>query len=409
MTKCHKGDKRDNGNEANTGKSASSPKQRPRPADQRNESRSATRQPRNLVASVSARLLKVAHEREEEYQLVLMRYGLERPLYRLGRSPYAGQFVVKGALLFAVWTAQTMQAEVDTTSEASNEVSSRSETEPAFPPQHPHRATHDLDLLGFGSADLARLVNVFRDLCQLQFPADENDGLTFQPETVQAAPIREDQEYGGIRAHVLALLGKARMPLQVDVGFGDVVTPAPAEIDFPTLLPDLPAPRVRVYPRETVVAEKFEAIVRLGLPNTRMKDFYDLWTLANQSCSRATSSAPRYAPRLRAAVRRCRRQTKSRSRSRHASVTTARSGRNGLRSCARGDWRRIPSPSCQASWRSCACSYSRRAQPSPLGKPSSRRGRLAGHGIVQIEVGQQLDPERPMPSARYPQFHVPRI
>lgn len=129
---------------------------------------------------------------------------------------------------------------------------------------------------------MARLEQVFRDLCQFQFPADEDDGLTFQPETVRAAPIREEQEYGGIRVHLLALLGKARIPLQVDVGFGDVVTPAPAEVAFPTLLPSLPAPRMRVYPRETVVAEKFEAIVRLGLPNTRMKDFYDLWTLANQ-------------------------------------------------------------------------------------------------------------------------------
>ncbi|HEX6122910.1 MAG TPA: nucleotidyl transferase AbiEii/AbiGii toxin family protein [Ktedonobacterales bacterium] len=147
---------------------------------------------------------------------------------------------------------------------------------PSSPSAHrPHRATHDLDLLGFGPADLARLVNVFRDLCQLQVPADEDDGLTFQPETVRAAPIREEQEYGSIRVHLLALLGKARLPLQVDVGFGDVVTPTPADIAFPTLLSDLPAPHVRVYPRETVVAEKFEAIVRLGVPNTRMKDFYD--------------------------------------------------------------------------------------------------------------------------------------
>jgi hypothetical protein len=129
---------------------------------------------------------------------------------------------------------------------------------------------------------VARLELALRDLCQLQLPADEDDGLTFQPETVRAAPIREEQEYGGIRVLLLALLGKARIPLQVDVGFGDVVTPAPEEVAFPTLLPDLPAPHVRVYPRETVVAEKFEAIVRLGLPNTRMKDFFDLWALANQ-------------------------------------------------------------------------------------------------------------------------------
>lgn len=282
MTKDHKGDK---GNEADTGKPASSPKQRPRPADRRNEPRSSTHQPRNVAASVAARLLTVAHEHEEEYQLVLMRYGLERLLYRLGRSPYAGQFVVKGALLFTVWAAQTERTDQAEASAASNDVGS-SLTASGVPraqrPHRAHRATHDLDLLGYGSADLARLEQVFRDLCQLQLPVGEDDGLTFQPETVRAAPIRKEQEYGGIRVHLLALLGKARIPLQVDVGFGDVVTPAPAEVAFPTLLPDLPAPQVRVYPRETVVAEKFEAIVRLGLPNTRMKDFYDLWTLASQ-------------------------------------------------------------------------------------------------------------------------------
>lgn len=232
MTKGRKGDTGDKGNDVNTGKTASSPKQRPRPADQRNDARPSTRQPRNLVASVMARLLKVAHEREEEYQLVLMRYGLERLLYRLGRSPYAGQFVVKGALLFTVWAAQTEQVDQTEEGSASNIVGSSLTVAgvPSSPSaQHlhrAHRATHDLDLLGFGPADLARLMNVFRNLCQLQVPADEDDGLTFQPETVRAAPIREEQEYGGIRVHLLALLGKARIPLQVDVGFGDVVTPA---------------------------------------------------------------------------------------------------------------------------------------------------------------------------------------
>lgn len=273
MTKGQKGDK---GNEADTGKPASSRAEHLRPAGAQNDSRSSTRQPRNLVASVAARLLKVAHEREEEYQLVLMRYGLERLLYRLGRSPYAGQFVVKGALLFTVWAAHTEAHEANSETISSPTASS------VLSAQRPHRATHDLDLLGFGTAEIARLEQVFRDLCQLQLSGDEDDGLSFQPETVRAAPIREEQEYGGIRVHLLALLGKARIPLQVDVGFGDVVTPAPQEVAFPTLLSDLPAPDVRVYPRETVVAEKFEAIVRLGMPNTRMKDFYDLWTLANQ-------------------------------------------------------------------------------------------------------------------------------
>ncbi len=273
-------DKGDKGNEADTGKPPSSREKHLRHADQRNETWPTARQPRNVIASVAARLLKLARERDEEYQLVLMRYGLERLLYRLGRSTYAGQFVVKGALLFSVWAAQTEQAEQTAAPSASNEASSRPTAASTLSAQRPHRATHDLDLLGFGSADLVRLEQVFRDLCQLQLSGDEDDGLAFLPDTVRAAPIREDQEYGGIRVHLLALLGKARIPLQVDVGFGDVVTPAPQEIAFPTLLSGLPAPDVRVYPRETVVAEKFEAIVRLGLPNTRMKDFYDLWTLA---------------------------------------------------------------------------------------------------------------------------------
>jgi hypothetical protein len=280
-----KGDKGDKGNEAGTGKSASSRQKRPRDADQRSDVEPSPRQPRNVVALAAARLLKLAHERDEEYQLVLMRYGLERLLYRLGRSPHAGQFVVKGALLFSVWAAQTERADQSEAGAASNETISSPTASSVLGAQRPHRAhraTHDLDLLGFGPADLAWLEQVFRDLCQAQLPGDGDDGLTFHPETVRAAPIREEQEYGGIRVHLLALLGKARIPLQVDVGFGDVVTPAPAEVSFPTLLHDLPAPQVRAYPRETVVAEKFEAIVRLGLPNTRMKDFFDLWALANQ-------------------------------------------------------------------------------------------------------------------------------
>ncbi|HEX6818468.1 MAG TPA: hypothetical protein VF120_08845, partial [Ktedonobacterales bacterium] len=184
MTKGHKRDKGDKGIEAGTGKPASSPKQRPRPAGRRNESRPSTRQPRNVVASVAARLLRLAHERDEEYQLVLMRYGLERLLYRLGRSPHAGQFVVKGALLFSVWAAQTEQIEQSEAGAASNEARSSLTGAGVLSTQRPHRATHDLDLLGFGTADVARLEQVFRDLCQLQLPGDEDDGLTFLSETV---------------------------------------------------------------------------------------------------------------------------------------------------------------------------------------------------------------------------------
>ncbi len=207
-----------------------------------------TARPRNLVASVKQRLLTSARESGDAMQAVLTRYALERLLYRLGQSPFAGEFVVKGALLFALWTDES------------------------------HRATRDLDLLGFGTADVARLVDIFRALCQV---AVEDDGLAFLEDSVHGATIREDQEYGGIRLQLMTLLGKARIPLQVDVGFGDAITPAPTVSTFPTLLP-LSAPRLRTYPRETVVAEKFQAMVALGLANTRMKDFFDLWTLAHR-------------------------------------------------------------------------------------------------------------------------------
>ena len=156
--------------------------------------------------------------------------------------------MLKGALLFALWEG------------------------------HPHRATRDLDLLGFGSNDIGSVEQVFRELCALPV---EDDGPIFLPETVHARPIREQQEYGGIRVLLQATLGTARLRVQADVGFGDVVTPAAQEVDLPTLL-DLPAPHLRIYPRETVVAEKFEAMVRLGLTNTRMKDFHDLLILARR-------------------------------------------------------------------------------------------------------------------------------
>lgn len=204
--------------------------------------------PRNLAASVHGRLLTLARQRREELEYLLTRYALERLLYRVGISPHAGQFVLKGAVLFAVWTDQ------------------------------PHRATRDLDLLGHGDPAPPRLVAIFRDLCAL--PID-GDGLVFDPTSVQASPIREDQEYEGVRVQLTARLGQARLPLQVDVGFGDAVTPAPVEVAVPTLL-DLPTPRLLAYPRETVVAEKFQAMVLLGIANSRMKDFYDLWTLARR-------------------------------------------------------------------------------------------------------------------------------
>lgn len=203
----------------------------------------------NVVASINQRLLNLARDRRDEFQLVLTQYALERLLYRLGQSTYASDFIVKGAMLFTLWREQ------------------------------PHRVTRDLDLLGFGGSDLPHLKRVFQTLAQA--PAPE-DGLRFIEDSVRVRDIRAEQIYSGARVRLMALLGKARIPLQIDVGFGDAVTPEPSTVRFPTLLHtyDLPSPTVRVYPRETVISEKFEALVRLGIANTRMKDFYDLWILA---------------------------------------------------------------------------------------------------------------------------------
>jgi predicted nucleotidyltransferase component of viral defense system len=203
-------------------------------------------QPRNVAASVRTRLMNCARERGDEFQLVLTHYGLERFLYRVSRSIHGPTFVLKGALLFSLWTQQT------------------------------HRPTKDLDLLGCGEPDGERFAQVVREVCAAQV---EDDGLIFDPATVHAARMREDQSYEGLRVTCMARLERARIPLQIDIGFGDAITPAALEVEYPTLL-DFPAPKLRAYPRETVVAEKYQAIVVLGIANSRMKDFFDLWVLA---------------------------------------------------------------------------------------------------------------------------------
>ncbi|HVZ64194.1 MAG TPA: nucleotidyl transferase AbiEii/AbiGii toxin family protein [Lacunisphaera sp.] len=203
---------------------------------------------KNLPASVRQRLLNLSKERKEPFDLVLVRYGIERLLYRLSRSRHADKFLLKGAMLFALWSDGT------------------------------HRPTRDVDLLGFGPKDEEELKAIFVELCRLE---TEPDGLTFLPDSVAATPIREEAAYPGTRVTLEARLENARIPLQVDIGFGDVVTPAPEEIDFPALL-DFPAPHLRAYPIYTVVAEKLEASVRLGEANTRMKDFFDLWFLSRK-------------------------------------------------------------------------------------------------------------------------------
>ena len=203
---------------------------------------------KNLPASVKARLANLAREQREDFQELLSRYSRERLLYRLSVSEFQERFVLKGALLFAYWTGA------------------------------PHRPTRDMDLLGYGDPDIAVLEKVFRDLCALEV---RPDGLVFQPDSVKGERIKDEEKYEGVRLHMTALLEKSRIPLQIDVGFGDPVVPAPEEIDFPTLL-DFPAPHLKSYTRESMVAEKFEAMVKLGMLNTRMKDFFDVWTVSEE-------------------------------------------------------------------------------------------------------------------------------
>jgi predicted nucleotidyltransferase component of viral defense system len=202
---------------------------------------------RNIAASVRQRLLNASRARREDFQVTLTRYALERLLYRLSKSAHRDQFIIKGAMLFSAW----------------NEV--------------PHRPTRDLDLLSFGPSDISRLEGMFREIVNTEV---EPDGLEFFAESVRGGRIKEDQEYEGVRLSIQARLERARLSLQIDLGFGDAVTPAPEEIEYPTLLADSPAPRLRAYSRYSVVAEKFQAMVMLGIANTRMKDFFDIWTLA---------------------------------------------------------------------------------------------------------------------------------
>jgi predicted nucleotidyltransferase component of viral defense system len=200
----------------------------------------------NVAASIRQRLLKIIHETGDDANLVWTRYATERLLFRLSVSPHAENFILKGAMLFMAWTGEA------------------------------HRPTVDMDFLSYGENSSERLAGVFREVCRAEVAVD---GLEFDPDTVKAAPIREEGKYQGQRVKLMAFLGKARIPIQVDVGFGDVVTPKPRIIIYPTLL-DLPAPRIRTCPRETVVAEKLQAMVVLGIANSRMKDFYDLYVLA---------------------------------------------------------------------------------------------------------------------------------
>lgn len=208
-----------------------------------------TQGPNRSPASIKARLLTVSKSAGEEFQHTLERYAVERFLVRVVHSEYRDRFVLKGAALYTVWTGQ------------------------------PHRPTRDLDLLGQLTPDEATIAESMRQICGA---AVEPDGLSFDADSIEASKIREDQRYGGIRVLMNAYLGKARIRVQVDVGFGDAVTPGPILVQLPSMLVDLPAATVSAYNLETVVAEKLEALISLGTTNSRMKDFYDIWVFSRR-------------------------------------------------------------------------------------------------------------------------------
>lgn len=198
-----------------------------------------------LARSVQVRLAQHARTIGADPSLVLTRYAVERLLYRLSRSPYADKFVLKGALLLLVWLGETL------------------------------RPTRDADLLGFGNLSDEALEQIFREVCTAEV---EPDAVTYFADSVQLAPIRFEDAYGGRRITLQAQCGAARMTVQVDIGIGDAVTPGPQWLEYPALL-DMARPRLRAYPRETVIAEKIHAMVVLGLRNSRMKDYFDVHAL----------------------------------------------------------------------------------------------------------------------------------
>lgn len=201
-----------------------------------------------LARSVQVRLAHHAKTIGVDPNLVLTRYAVERFLYRLSRSPYGERFVLKGALLILAWLGETL------------------------------RPTRDADLLGFGDLSDEALLAIFQEICDVEATPD---AVTFLPASVALSPIRDEDTYGGRRITLQARLGAARLVIQVDIGIGDAITPAPQWLDYPSLL-DAPRPRLRAYPRETVVAEKLHAMVMLGTRNSRMKDYFDVWALLRE-------------------------------------------------------------------------------------------------------------------------------
>lgn len=200
--------------------------------------------PVNIAKSIKDRLLNIARKERRAFDILLVRFALERLLYRLSISEHRDRFVLKGGMLVTVWIDDD------------------------------NRVTRDADFLGHGDADPDRLIADFREIMEIE----GGDGLLFDVDALSASLIREEMEYGGVRLKTAATLEKTRIPVTIDIGFGDAMADATQRLDYPTLL-DLPMPQVRAYPPATVIAEKFQAMVVLGILNGRMKDYYDLWAI----------------------------------------------------------------------------------------------------------------------------------
>ena len=207
--------------------------------------------PKNVGASVRQRLLDFSRSQHENYNLLLTRYAIERLLYRLSRSAHADRFVLKGAALYAVWQGE---------SELVN-----------------YRPTRDLDFWSLGTPDVAALVLALREVVMIPV---EDDGIRFDAATIKGEVRRADEKYPGCNIEMLADVGGIAIRVLIDVGFGDAITPSARRASYPTILKSFAAPQLQIYPRETVIAEKFEAMVALELENTRLKDFYDIWILS---------------------------------------------------------------------------------------------------------------------------------
>lgn len=202
---------------------------------------------KNTAASIRQKLLNISKQNNLDYNLILTRYSMERLLYRLGISKYSKRFVLKGASLFLIWN------------------------------QKFHRVTRDADFLGYGNLDSKSLKNIFTEIINIE--TDCKDGIIFDSSSMEINSIRENNPYHGNRIKLIAKLGNAKIPLQIDIGIGDSIVPEPENIIFPVLL-DFPAPRITAYSKYTMIAEKFEAMISLGMNNSRMKDFFDIYVIS---------------------------------------------------------------------------------------------------------------------------------